>query len=72
MRILSIRSCPISLGVFIAFKGILQTDNYFLYSANGISRLLFRSIRAVPRRTKMHLNEMFLIRTEFCKSIIHL
>ena len=43
-----------------------------IYSANGISRSFFPHISAFSRHTKMHLNGMFLIGTEFFKIIVPL
>ena len=43
-----------------------------IYSANGISRSFFPHISAFSRRTKMHLNGMLLIGTEFFKVIVPL
>ena len=44
-----------------------------IYSANGISRsFFFPRISAFSRRTKMHLNGMLLIGTEFFKIVVPL
>ena len=43
-----------------------------IYSANGILRYFFPRICAVSNRTKMQLNGMLLIETEFCKIIVPL
>ena len=42
-----------------------------IYSAKKFGVHFLPSIRAVPRRTKMHLNGIPLIETEFCKIIDH-
>ena len=43
-----------------------------IYSANGISHSFFPRISAFSRCTKMHLNGMLLIGTEFFKIIVPL
>ena len=43
-----------------------------IYSANGNLRYFFPRISAFSRSTKMHLNGMLLIETEFCKIIVPL
>ena len=43
-----------------------------IYSGNGISHSFFPRITAFSRPTKMHLNGMLLIGTEFLKIIVPL
>ena len=43
-----------------------------IYSANGIFCYFFPRISAFTRRTKMHLNGILLVETEFFKIIVPL
>ena len=49
----------------------LQIRPIFYYTPNGYIMLKWNFVffGAVPRDTKIHLNEMLLIMTEFCKII---